>query len=83
MVVAAGVLVVLVGVPVLQRGVAGRATRRLAPARAELTAQTVELLHGLPELLAFGAADRQLAAMERQRPAAPPRRRPGPPAPRD
>jgi thiol reductant ABC exporter CydC subunit len=56
-VIGAGVVLVLVGVPVLQRVVAGRATRRLAPARAELTAQTVELLHGLPDLLAFGAAD--------------------------
>jgi thiol reductant ABC exporter CydC subunit len=63
-VVGVGVVVVLVGVPVLQRVVAGRATRRLAPARAELTARTVELLHGLPDLLAFGAADDYLRAIE-------------------
>ncbi|PRY32909.1 thiol reductant ABC exporter subunit CydC [Pseudosporangium ferrugineum] len=58
---AVALLVVAVGVPVVQSRAARRADGRLAPLRGELATATVDLLHGLPDLTAFGAVDRQLA----------------------
>lgn len=55
-VVFAGLLLVGAGVPLVQAAAARRAERRLAPLRGELTAQVVELVHGAPDLLAYGAA---------------------------
>jgi ATP-binding cassette subfamily C protein CydC len=60
-VLAAAVAVVAVVVPALQRTLAGRSARRLAPAHAELTARTVDLLHGWADLVAFGQAEARLA----------------------
>jgi thiol reductant ABC exporter CydC subunit len=60
---AAGLLVVAVGVPLIQHAAARRADRHTAPLRGELSAGTVDLLHGLPDLLAYGAAQRRLAAL--------------------
>jgi thiol reductant ABC exporter CydC subunit len=60
MALAAGLLVVGVGVPFVQRAVARRADRRTAPLRGELSAATLDLLDGLPELVALGAAQRRL-----------------------
>jgi thiol reductant ABC exporter CydC subunit len=57
---AAGLLIVAVGVPVVQRTVARRADRRTAPLRGELSAATVDLLDGLPELVALDVAQRRL-----------------------
>lgn len=62
-VLAVGLLLVGVGVPVIQHAVARRADRRTAPLRGELSAATVDLLRGLPDLVAFGAAQRRLAAL--------------------
>ncbi|NJC70809.1 thiol reductant ABC exporter subunit CydC [Planosporangium thailandense] len=62
-VLAAGLLLVAVGVPAIQHTVARRADRRTAPLRGELSAATVDLLRGLPDLVAFGAARRRLAAL--------------------
>jgi thiol reductant ABC exporter CydC subunit len=58
---AAGLLVVGAGVPLLQHTAARRADGRLAPLRGELATGTVDLLHGLPDLIAYGATDAQLA----------------------
>ncbi|GAA1797357.1 thiol reductant ABC exporter subunit CydC [Planosporangium flavigriseum] len=62
-VLAAGLLLVAVGVPVVQHVAARRADRRTAPLRGELSAATVDLLHGLPDLVAYGAARRRLSAL--------------------
>jgi thiol reductant ABC exporter CydC subunit len=62
-VLAAGLLVVAVGVPLIQHAAARRADRSTAPLRGELSAATVDLLHGLPDLVAYGAARRRLAAL--------------------
>ncbi len=59
-VLAAGLLVVAVGVPLVQRAVARRADRRTAPLRGELAVATLDLLDGLPELVALGAAQRRV-----------------------
>jgi thiol reductant ABC exporter CydC subunit len=59
----AGLAVVLLAVPAVQHRLASRAARRTAPLRAELTAQTVELLHGLPDLIAYGAVPARLAEL--------------------
>ncbi|MDR6321071.1 thiol reductant ABC exporter subunit CydC [Actinoplanes couchii] len=64
---AVALLVVGAGVPVLQRAAARRADGRLAPLRAELATGVVDLLHGLPDLAAYGATrDRldRLAAVD-------------------
>ncbi|WP_255363767.1 ABC transporter transmembrane domain-containing protein, partial [Actinoplanes sp. TFC3] len=58
---AAGLLVVGVAVPVLQSRAVRRADGRLAPLRAALATSTVDLLHGLPDLVAYGVADARLA----------------------
>jgi ATP-binding cassette subfamily C protein CydC len=60
---AAGLLLVGVGVPVLQRAAARRADARLAPLRGELATGTADLLHGLPDLIAYGATDAHLARL--------------------
>jgi ATP-binding cassette, subfamily C, bacterial CydC len=70
---AAMLAVVCFGAPAAQRPSARRAQARVAPLRAELTAGTVELLHALPDLVAYGratgrldrlrATDRRLAAV--------------------
>jgi thiol reductant ABC exporter CydC subunit len=62
-VLAAGLLLVAVGVPLVQHATARRADRRTAPLRGELTAATVDLLHGLPDLIAYGAVDERLTAL--------------------
>ena len=60
---AGGLLAAGVGVPVVA-GWAGRsAGTRQAPVRGELSGELVELLRGAPELVAFGAADRAIAAV--------------------
>jgi thiol reductant ABC exporter CydC subunit len=61
-VVLVGLLLVGAGVPLVQAAAARRAERRLAPLRGELTAQVVELVHGAPDLLAYGAAGPRVAA---------------------
>ncbi|HLT10477.1 MAG TPA: thiol reductant ABC exporter subunit CydC [Micromonosporaceae bacterium] len=67
-VVFAGLLLVGAGVPLVQAAAARRAERRLAPLRGELTAQIVELVHGAPDLLAYGAAGPRVdAALETDR----------------
>jgi thiol reductant ABC exporter CydC subunit len=60
--------------PVVQHALAHRAQGRSAPLRAELTTGTVELLHAMPDLVAYGRAgswlgrlrtiDRRLAASQ-------------------
>ena len=58
-----GLIVVGIGVPLLQNAAARHADGRLAPLRGELTTGTVDLLHGLPDLLAYGAVDDHLARL--------------------
>jgi ATP-binding cassette subfamily C protein CydC len=55
LVLALALLVAGVAVPLLQRAAARRADGRLAPLRADLSAGVVDLLHGLPDLTAYGA----------------------------
>jgi thiol reductant ABC exporter CydC subunit len=50
-----------VAIPLLAARLAGRARRRQATARGELTAELVELLCGAPELAAYGREDEALA----------------------
>jgi Cytochrome bd terminal oxidase subunit I len=47
--------------PAVALALSRREDRAIAPRRGELAAATVELLHGVAELAAFGAADRALA----------------------
>jgi thiol reductant ABC exporter CydC subunit len=60
---AAGLVIVGCVVPLLQSSAARRADGQLAPLRGELATATVDLLHGLPDLVAYGAVDRQLARL--------------------
>jgi thiol reductant ABC exporter CydC subunit len=60
---AAGTLVVGVGVPVLRSRAARRADGRLAPLRGSLAVGTADLVHGLPDLIAYGAVHARLAAL--------------------
>ncbi|MEU8820867.1 thiol reductant ABC exporter subunit CydC [Actinoplanes sp. NPDC048796] len=60
---ALGLLAVAVGVPLLQSAAARRADGRLAPLRGDLATATVDLLHGLPDLIAYGATPAQLARL--------------------
>jgi len=60
---AAALLVVGVVVPLLQSAAARRGDGRLAPLRGELATDVVDLLHGLPDLVAYGAVDAQLARL--------------------
>jgi thiol reductant ABC exporter CydC subunit len=57
---AAGLIVVGVLVPLLQRSAARRADGRLAPLRGDLATGTVDLLHGLDDLVAYGADQSRL-----------------------
>jgi thiol reductant ABC exporter CydC subunit len=61
LILAAGLVVGGVAVPVLAGRLGRAAGRRQAAARAELTADLVELLRGAPELVVYGAEDRTLA----------------------
>jgi thiol reductant ABC exporter CydC subunit len=60
---AAGLLLVGGAVPLIQAAAARRADGRLAPLRAELATGVVDLVHGLPDLIAYGATDAQLARL--------------------
>lgn len=60
---AAGLVVVGLVVPLLQAAVARRADGRLAPLRGDLATGAVDLLHGLPDLTAYGATGAQLARL--------------------
>ena len=60
---ALGILLVGVGVPVLQSRAARQADGRLAPLRGSLATDTADLVHGLPDLIAYGAVDARLAAL--------------------
>jgi ATP-binding cassette subfamily C protein CydC len=51
-------------VPTVQSAAARRADGRLAPLRGELATATVDLLHGLPDLTAYGSVARQLARLD-------------------
>lgn len=56
-----GLLAVCLAGPAVQTALSRRAERRTAGLRGQLAAQTVELVHGLPDLLAYGATERYLA----------------------
>ncbi|MFB9178417.1 thiol reductant ABC exporter subunit CydC [Dactylosporangium sucinum] len=60
---AVALLVAGVGVPLLQSAVTRRADARLAPLRGTLAAGTVELVEGLPDLIAYGATPAALARL--------------------
>ncbi|MEV4703106.1 thiol reductant ABC exporter subunit CydC [Actinoplanes sp. NPDC049316] len=60
---AAALVVVAVVVPLLQARAARRADGRLAPLRGELATAAVDLAHGLRDLTAYGAVDRQLTRL--------------------
>ncbi|SEC22626.1 thiol reductant ABC exporter subunit CydD [Streptomyces melanosporofaciens] len=64
-VLAAGLLVAGVAVPVVSGALARRAERRLAPARGALSAQIVDLLAGAAELTVAGALPRRLDRVRR------------------
>lgn len=59
----AGLLLVGAVVPVVQARSARRADGRLAPLRGQVVTGTVDLLHGLPDLIAYGAVDARLARL--------------------
>lgn len=61
---AAALLLTGIVVPLAQSAAARRADGRLAPLRGELATATVDLLHGLPDLTAYGAVARQLARLD-------------------
>ncbi|NEE02536.1 thiol reductant ABC exporter subunit CydC [Phytoactinopolyspora halotolerans] len=65
LVLAAGLLVAGVLVPKLAGALSRRAAEQLAPARAELAARNVDLLHGSADLAVFGATGAALADAER------------------
>ncbi|WP_330186124.1 thiol reductant ABC exporter subunit CydC [Dactylosporangium sp. AC04546] len=60
---AGALLVAGVGVPLLQSAVTRRADARLAPLHGALAAGTVDLVQGLPDLIANGAAPAALARL--------------------
>ncbi|MEU1276982.1 thiol reductant ABC exporter subunit CydD [Streptomyces sp. NPDC005805] len=62
-VLAVGLLLAGVGVPLAGGAVARRAERQLAPARGELATAVVDLLRGTAELTVAGARDRRLAVV--------------------
>jgi len=64
-VLAATLLLAGVAVPALTTRSGRRASARVAAARGELSMHVVDLLHGAPELLAYGAADTQLDRVAR------------------
>jgi thiol reductant ABC exporter CydC subunit len=59
----AGLVVAALLAPWVSARTAHRAERRLADERAAVAAATVELLDAAPDLVAFGAAERQLVAL--------------------
>ena len=61
---AAMLVVVCFAAPAAQQALARRAQVRTAPLRAEMMSQTVELLHALPDLTAYGAARGRLDRLE-------------------
>jgi ATP-binding cassette subfamily C protein CydC len=65
LVLAIGLLLAGVGVPVLAARLRRPDSARQVTARAELTAQLVELLHGAPEIVAMGRVDDVLARVGR------------------
>jgi ATP-binding cassette, subfamily C, bacterial CydC len=58
---AAGLIAVGLAVPLLTSAVERAASQRRAPARAELTAELVELLRSAPELVVYGREETTLA----------------------
>jgi thiol reductant ABC exporter CydC subunit len=60
---AGGLLLLGVIVPVLQGRAARRADGRLAPLRGDLATGTADLVHGLPDLIAYGAVESHLARL--------------------
>ena len=60
LVLAASLLGAAVTAPAIALAIARRAERQIAPARGELAAASLDLLHGAGELTAFGAAGRAL-----------------------
>jgi ABC-type transport system involved in cytochrome bd biosynthesis fused ATPase/permease subunit len=64
LILAAGLLVAGLAVPATSSHLSARAGRRQAGARAELTAELIELTRGAPELVAFGS---ERAALDRVR----------------
>jgi thiol reductant ABC exporter CydC subunit len=64
-VLAVSLLVVAWLSPLVASGIARRAQRRVAPLQGELSAATLDLLRAAPELVAYGAADRQLLEIRR------------------
>ncbi|MFF1558065.1 thiol reductant ABC exporter subunit CydD [Streptomyces sp. NPDC058279] len=64
-VLALGLLVAGVGVPLVSGAVARRAERRLAPARGELATRVADLLTGTAELTVAGALERRKDAAKR------------------
>jgi thiol reductant ABC exporter CydC subunit len=54
-------LVTAAGAPLAASAVARRAERRIVPARGELAAAALELLHGAPEIVMNGALERRMA----------------------
>ena len=61
---AAALVLVGVVVPMMQSTAARRADGRLAPLRGEVATTTVDLLHGMPDLTAYGSVARQLARLD-------------------
>ena len=62
-VLAAGLLVAGIGVPLLAAGVARGTARRIAPSRGHLAARLTDLLAGSAELQAYGAQETALASV--------------------
>ena len=58
-------LVAGVAVPWVTSRAGAVAVRRVAPARGELTADVVDVVHGCSDLLAYGAAQQRLAHLDR------------------
>ncbi|HSK56974.1 MAG TPA: thiol reductant ABC exporter subunit CydC [Jiangellales bacterium] len=65
-VLAATLVAVAVVVPWLASRVTRRAEHRMAPLRGDLSTSTVDLLRAAPELVAYGAVEQHLAAVERR-----------------
>jgi thiol reductant ABC exporter CydC subunit len=65
LVLAAGLLVAAIPVPVVGGLLARRAAQRQAAARGELAAEVIELLDAAPELVAYGAEPAALARVRR------------------
>ena len=63
-VLAAGFVVAGIVAPLMAAAALRRATVSLAPVRAALSAATVDLLRGAPDLIAMGATDRKLAEID-------------------